>query len=149
MIATDRTYRVLALARYVADGRHAEDIATEDILHGLAMEGYGVAANVLRELGVQLDDPAPRKLLADAARIHAGSLRGEAAEFWQRAEAEARECHRRLPASVWLGTEHLLLAMTTGGNETGTRLLCDKLAPLRLSLPDVRTAVLTLFGLPS
>src|SRR5215472_13922768 len=53
---TERVRKVLAMAREEAVRLHHEYVGTEHILLGLVREGDGVAALVLENLGVELDD---------------------------------------------------------------------------------------------
>ena len=52
---TERTRKVLAMAREEAARLHHEYVGTEHILLGLIREGEGVAATVLQNLSVDLD----------------------------------------------------------------------------------------------
>ena len=53
---TERVRKVLAMAREEASRLHHEYVGTEHILLGLIREGEGVAAAVLQNLSVDLDD---------------------------------------------------------------------------------------------
>jgi len=53
---TERVRKVLAMAREEAARLHHEYVGTEHILLGLIREGEGVAATVLQNLSVELDD---------------------------------------------------------------------------------------------
>ena len=53
---TERVRKVLAMAREEAARLHHEYVGTEHILLGLIREGEGVAATVLQNLNVELDD---------------------------------------------------------------------------------------------
>src|SRR5512141_2743661 len=53
---TERVRKVLAMAREEAARLHHEYVGTEHILLGLIREGEGVAAAVLQNLSVDLDD---------------------------------------------------------------------------------------------
>ncbi len=52
---TDRARRVMALARKEAQRFNHDFIGTEHVLLGLIQEGSGVAANVLKNLGVETE----------------------------------------------------------------------------------------------
>ena len=56
---TERVRKVLAMAREEAARLHHEYVGTEHILLGLIREGEGVAAAVLQNLNVDLDDVTP------------------------------------------------------------------------------------------
>jgi ATP-dependent Clp protease ATP-binding subunit ClpC len=53
---TERVRKVLAMAREEAARLHHEYVGTEHILLGLIREGEGVAASVLHNLSVDLDE---------------------------------------------------------------------------------------------
>ena len=53
---TERVRKVLAMAREEAARLHHEYVGTEHILLGLIREGEGVAAAVLQNLNVDLDE---------------------------------------------------------------------------------------------
>src|SRR6218665_4070444 len=53
---TERVRKVLAMAREEAARLHHEYVGTEHILLGLIREGEGVAATVLQNLNVDLDE---------------------------------------------------------------------------------------------
>ena len=53
---TERVRKVLAMAREEAARLHHEYVGTEHILLGLIREGEGVAAAVLQNLSVDLDE---------------------------------------------------------------------------------------------
>src|SRR4051794_35247061 len=52
--ATEHVYRVMRLAEEQAQRFNHEYIGTEHLLLGLVIEGSGIAANVLRQLGLNL-----------------------------------------------------------------------------------------------
>ena len=51
---TDRAKKVMNLARQEAQRFNHEYLGTEHVLLGLVQEGSGVAANVLKQMGVDL-----------------------------------------------------------------------------------------------
>src|SRR5258708_40025170 len=53
---TDRARKVMQLANHEAERFNHEYIGTEHILLGLVKEGTGVAAHVLKNLGVELQE---------------------------------------------------------------------------------------------
>ena len=73
---TDRARKVMGLARQEAQRLNHEFIGTEHILLGLVQEGSGVAANVLKNLDVDL-----KKIRTEVERL-AGNVK-----YW-RIEAE-------------------------------------------------------------
>ncbi|MBI4326151.1 MAG: hypothetical protein HY674_12945 [Chloroflexi bacterium] len=61
---TPRVKRVLALAAHEARALHHTYVGTEHILLGLLLEGDGIAARVLKELGVTVE-AARREILKE------------------------------------------------------------------------------------
>src|SRR6186713_2289048 len=53
---TERVRKVLAMAREEAARLHHEYVGTEHLLLGLIREGEGVAATIIQNLDVKLDD---------------------------------------------------------------------------------------------
>ena len=103
---TDRTYNTIALARRVADDRGAAEIASRDILYGLAMEGSGIAANVLRRLGVHLADPLPiswTNELAHAELVARVGYRAQRSLPRWFDEGLAVQVDERVSDTAWLG----------------------------------------------
>ena len=65
---TDRARKVMALANQEAQRFNHEYIGTEHILLGLVQEGSGVAANVLRNMGIDL-----KRIRAEIEKLVKGS----------------------------------------------------------------------------
>jgi ATP-dependent Clp protease ATP-binding subunit ClpC len=53
---TERVRKVLAMAREEAARLHHEYVGTEHILLGVIREGEGVAATILQNLAVEIDE---------------------------------------------------------------------------------------------
>ena len=108
---TDRTRKVMQLAGQAAHRQRHEHVFPEHILIGLIEEGRGVAAKVLKNLGVRLDQllqettsslpPAPQREF-----IAVWALNSEAARVLAFAEEEAASLNHD-----YVGTEHLLSAL--------------------------------------
>lgn len=108
---TDRARKVMQLANQEAQRFNHEYIGTEHILLGLVKDGSGVAANVLKNLGVGLRDirlqiekivrPGPEQLVM-------GKLpqTPRAKKVIEYAIEEARNLNHN-----WIGTEHILLGL--------------------------------------
>ncbi|MCX7785378.1 MAG: ATP-dependent Clp protease ATP-binding subunit [candidate division WOR-3 bacterium] len=108
---TERVRKVIALARQEAIRMHNDYIGTEHILLGLIKEGEGVAAMVLINLGINLDEL--RRAVENA--INFGSktivlgeipLNQEARSALNWAVDEARRMNHS-----YIGTEHILLGL--------------------------------------
>lgn len=108
---TDRARKVMAIANQEAQRDDREFVDTEHILLGLAKEGYGVAANVLKNLGIDL-----RKIRVESERLTpAGKSEATMNKLPQTPHAKkvieyAIEEAKRLGHN-YVGTEHLLLGL--------------------------------------
>src|SRR5213592_1942825 len=106
---TDRVRKVLQMAREEAARLHHEYVGTEHILLGLIREGEGVAAAVLTNLNVDLEEiqqkieETVKKGKAAAADLPYTSRAKKVLEL---AMSEARELNHS-----YVGTEHLLLGL--------------------------------------
>src|ERR1051326_2930576 len=109
---TDRVRKVLQMAREEAARLHHEYVGTEHILLGLIREGEGVAAAVLTNLNVDLDD-IQQKIEETVKKGKAAAAPGPDLPYTSRAKkvlelamTEARELNHS-----YVGTEHLLLGL--------------------------------------
>jgi ATP-dependent Clp protease ATP-binding subunit ClpC len=112
---TERVRKVLAMAREEAARLHHEYVGTEHILLGLIREGEGVAATVLQNLSVELDE-IQQKIEETVKKGKAAQTTGPDLPYTSRAKkvlelamTEARELNHS-----YVGTEHLLLGLTAG-----------------------------------
>ena len=108
---TDRVRKVLAMAREEAIRLQHDYVGTEHILLGLIREGEGVAAAVLTNLNVDLDQIHERveeSVRKGKATIALGELpyTSRAKKVLEFAMAEARDFNHS-----YVGTEHLLLGL--------------------------------------
>ena len=121
---TPRANKALEFAKDEADGLRHDRIDTEHLLLGLVREGEGVAARVLLDLGLNLEE----------AREEVVHLVG--GETWWRkkatgvpsteAELLARAGEESLSAGHgFVGTGHLLLALLSDGEGSARRILED------------------------
>jgi ATP-dependent Clp protease ATP-binding subunit ClpC len=139
---TDRVRKVLAMAREEAIRLQHDYVGTEHILLGLIREGEGVAAAVLMNLNVDLEqiheriEEAVRK---GKATIALGELpyTSRAKKVLEYAMAEARELNHS-----YVGTEHLLLGLLR--EEKG--IAAQVLNSLGVSLEEARSETLKLLG---
>lgn len=139
---TDRARKVMQLANQEAQRFNHEYIGTEHILLGLVKEGSGVAANVLKNLDVDL-----RKIRMEVEKIvHAGPdvvtmgklpQTPRAKKVIEYAMEEARNLNHN-----YVGTEHLLLGLLREQEGVAAQVLMN----LGLKLEDVREEVLNLLG---
>src|SRR5258707_699190 len=108
---TDRARKVMQLANQEAQRFNHEYIGTEHVLLGLIREGSGVAANVLKRLGLNLETirvevqklVPPRPDSVTKSHLPQTPRTKKAVEF---AADEARKLGHH-----YVGTEHLLLGL--------------------------------------
>jgi len=123
---TERVRKVLAMAREEAARLHHEYVGTEHILLGLIREGEGVAATVLQNLNVELDD-IQQKIEETVKKGKAGQTTGPDLPYTSRAKkvlelamSEARELNHS-----YVGTEHLLLGLLREEKGIAAQVLTD------------------------
>src|SRR6185437_14428733 len=123
---TERVRKVLAMAREEAARLHHEYVGTEHILLGLIREGEGVAATVLQNLSVELDD-IQQKIEETVKKGKAGQTTGPDLPYTSRAKkvlelamAEARDLNHS-----YVGTEHLLLGLLREEKGIAAQVLTD------------------------
>ncbi len=139
---TDRVRKVLAMAREEAVRLQHDYVGTEHILLGLIREGEGVAAAVLMNLNVDLDQVQERTE-EQVRKGKAGATIGElpytsrAKKVLEFAVAEAREM-----SHSYVGTEHLLLGLLR--EEKGVA--AQVLESLGVTLEQAREQTLKLLG---
>ena len=139
---TDRARKVMQLANQEAQRFNHEYIGTEHMLLGLVKEGTGVAANVLKNLGVDL-----RKIRLEVEKlvqsgpemITMGKLpqTPRAKKVIEFSMEEARNLNHN-----FVGTEHILLGLLREHEGVAAQVLMN----LDLKLEDVREEVLNLLG---
>jgi ATP-dependent Clp protease ATP-binding subunit ClpC len=139
---TDRARKVMALARKEAQRFNHDFIGTEHILLGLIQEGSGVAANVLKNLGVEIEKirrEIEKNVQSGPSMVTMGQL-----PFTPRAkkvlELSMEEAHEL--GHNYIGTEHILLGLIRENDGVAAQVLLD----LNLKLEDVRAEVLELLG---
>jgi ATP-dependent Clp protease ATP-binding subunit ClpC len=141
---TDRARKVMQLANQEAKRFNHEYIGTEHILLGLVKEGSGTAANVLKNLDIDLRKvrlEVEKIVLAGPDMVTMGKLpqtprAKKAIEF---AIEEARNLNHS-----HIGTEHLLLGLLREEEGVGAQVLMN----LGLKLEDLREEVLNILGHP-
>jgi ATP-dependent Clp protease ATP-binding subunit ClpC len=139
---TDRARKVMQLANQEAQRFNHEYIGTEHILLGLVKEGSGVAANVLRNLDIDL-----RKIRLEVEKlvqsgpemVTIGKLphTPRAKKVIEYSMEEARNLNHN-----YVGTEHILLGLLREQDGVAAQVLMN----LGMKLEDVREEVLSLLG---
>ncbi len=109
---TQRARRVLGLAHEEAETARKESLGTEDLLLGLIIEEGGVAGRVLHELGLDVERVRDivQRVTEDAPRVDPTgkvNLSNNTQKVLEYAIDEARAIGHH-----YIGTEHLLLALT-------------------------------------
>ena len=140
---TERVRKVLAMAREEAARLHHEYVGTEHILLGLIREGEGVAAAVLQNLSVDLDD-IQQKIEETVKKGKAATATGPDLPYTSRAKkvlelamSEARELNHS-----YVGTEHLLLGLLREEKGIAAQVLTDA----GVNLDAARAETLRLLG---
>lgn len=140
---TDRVRKVLQMAREEASRLHHEYVGTEHILLGLIREGEGVAAAVLTNLHIDLDD-IQQKIEETVKKGKAPAPEGPDLPYTSRAKkvlelamSEARELNHS-----YVGTEHLLLGLLREEKGIAAQVLADS----GISLEQARAETLRLLG---
>jgi len=140
---TERVRKVLAMAREEAARLHHEYVGTEHILLGLIREGEGVAAAVLQNMSVDLDE-VQQKIEETVKKGKAAQTTGPDLPYTSRAKkvlelamSEARELNHS-----YVGTEHLLLGLLREEKGIAAQVLTDA----GVNLEAARTETLRLLG---
>ena len=139
---TDRAKKVMNLARQEAQRFNHEYLGTEHVLLGLVQEGSGVAANVLKNMGVDLARiraEIEKLVKSGPSMVTMGQL-----PFTPRAkkvlELSMEEAHNL--GHNYIGTEHLLLGLIKENEGIAAKVLTN----LGVKLEDVREEVLEFLG---
>jgi ATP-dependent Clp protease ATP-binding subunit ClpC len=139
---TERARRVLMLAQEEAKRLNDSYIGTEHLLLGLIQEERGVAARVLRDMGVQTTQI--RHLVEESSRRSGNRVRGQAAglsprtkRVLERAVDEARRMNHH-----YIGTEHLLLGLIGEGGGLAVDVLRDLNVDLELVRMNTTRAIM-------
>jgi ATP-dependent Clp protease ATP-binding subunit ClpC len=139
---TDRARKVMALANQEAQRFNHEYIGTEHILLGLVKEGSGVAANVLKNLDVDIKKlrlEVEKLVKSGPDMVTMGKLpqTPRAKKVIEYAIEEARSLNHN-----YVGTEHILLGLLRETEGVAAQVLMN----LGLKLENVRQEVLNLLG---
>ncbi|MGB7059125.1 MAG: ATP-dependent Clp protease ATP-binding subunit, partial [Geitlerinemataceae cyanobacterium] len=138
---TEKAIKVIMLAQEEARRLGHNFVGTEQILLGLIGEGTGVAAKVLKTMGVNLKD----------ARIEVEKIIGRGSGFVAVEIPFTPRAKRVLELSLeearqlghnYIGTEHLLLGLIREGEGVAARVLEN----LGVDLTKVRTQVIRMLG---
>ena len=139
---TERVRKVLSMARQEAIRLQHDYVGTEHILLGLIREGEGVAAHVLGNLSVDLDQVHERvteSVRQGKATIALGELpyTSPAKKVLEFAMSEARELNHS-----YVGTEHLLLGLLRESKGIAAQVLNS----LGVTIDEARAETLKVLG---
>ena len=138
---TEKAIKVIMLAQEEARSLGHNFVGTDQILLGLIGEGTGVAAKVLKSMGVNLKD----------ARVEVEKIIGRGSGFVAVEIPFTPRAKRVLELSLeearqlghnYIGTEHLLLGLIREGEGVAARVLEN----LGVDLAKVRTQVIRMLG---
>ncbi len=138
---TDRAIKAIMLAQEEARRLGHSLVGTEQILLGLIGEGTGIAAIVLKNLGITLE--TARDTVESIIGRGSGFVPAElpftpkAKRVFDQSLKEARQLGHN-----YIGTEHLLLAITQDKDGVAAKVMED----LDVDLDDVRNAVIRALG---
>jgi hypothetical protein len=138
---TDRARRILVLAQEDARSRNHNYIGTEHIALGLLVEGEGVAAKALQQVGVNID------ALRDDIVSRMGARQGPATEAPPFTPKAKRALELSLGEALklghnYIGTEHLLLGLMA----EGAGIAAQALAASGATSTDLRRVVVELLA---
>ncbi len=139
---TDRAKKVMNLARQEAQRFNHEYLGTEHILLGLVQEGSGVAANVLKNMNIDLNkirSEVEKIVKTGPSMVTMGQL-----PFTPRAK-KVLELSMEEASNLghnYIGTEHLLLGLIKENEGIAAQVLMN----LGVKLEDVREEVLEFLG---
>ena len=140
---TEHARKVLSLAQEEAQRFNHNYIGTEHLLLGLAREGSGVAAEVLRNLGVEVNKirAAVEFIIGRGDRLVLGEigLTPRSRTVIELAVDEARQLGHH-----YIGTEHLLLGLVREGDGIASGVL----ESLGVNLGKVRAEVAKVLDIP-
>ncbi len=139
---TDRARKVMALARKEAQRFNHDFIGTEHLLLGLAQEGSGVAANVLKNLAIDSNKvraEIEKNVQSGPSMVTMGQFpfTPRAKKVLELSQEEANELGHN-----YIGTEHLFLGLIRENDGVAAQVLMD----LGVKLEDVKNEVLELLG---
>ena len=138
---TEKAIKVIMLAQEEARRLGHNFVGTEQILLGLTGEGTGIAAKVLKSMGINLKD----------ARMEVEKIIGRGSGFVAVEIPFTPRAKRVLELSLeearqlghnYIGTEHLLLGLIREGEGVAARVLEN----LAVDLTKIRTQVIRLLG---
>ncbi|GAH29061.1 unnamed protein product, partial [marine sediment metagenome] len=134
---TEKAKRAIMIAQEEAINLNHDYIGTEHILIGLIKEEEGVASQVLRQLGVNVDKVVEEveRLVGKGEYQQVGEIAftPRAKKVLELASQEASQLKNN-----YIGTEHILLGLIKEGSGVGVRILAD----LGINLDNVYSEIM-------
>ncbi|YP_003359282.1 Clp protease ATP binding subunit (plastid) [Cryptomonas paramecium] len=138
---TEKSIKVIMLAQEEARRMNHNFVGTEQLLLGIIVEGTGVAAKVLKSMGITIKDARAEveKLVGRGAGMSAVDI-----PFTPRAKKvlESALEESRMLGHNYIGTEHILLGLLEDEDGVATQVL----ESLELDLTDIRTEIFRFLG---
>ena len=139
---TDRVRKVVSFSRQEAEWLGHAYVGTEHLLLGIVREGEGVAATVLQNLDVELDEIHQK--IMDTVKAGRAQITGPDLPYTSRAKkvlelamSEARELNHS-----YVGTEHLLIGLLREEKGIAAQVLIDA----GVTLDRARAEMLRILG---
>lgn len=138
---TDKARTALLLAGRAARSLHQNYTGTEHLLLGLIREGTGVAAKVLAANGAS--EEAIREMVRDLIAPEVQTPVMERDGYSPRAQEVLDLSHRQAQkaGSLLTGTEHILLALLSDGDNVAVRILNTLSLPVQKIYMDTLSAI--------
>jgi ATP-dependent Clp protease ATP-binding subunit ClpC len=137
---TQRAERVFLLAESIAKRMGHKVIGSEHLLLGLIEEGEGIAAQALRELGLDPDKISAKIIQITGINPPINGEVGLSPRVKRVIQIATEEATRQ--GVNYVGTEHILLGLIIEGEGIAARVLAD----LKVSPEKVWEQVITLLG---
>ncbi|QDT96418.1 Clp amino terminal domain protein [Gimesia aquarii] len=168
ILPTDRTYKVLAIARDVATFEGCEIILPIHLLHGLLLERDGIAGTVLASVEIQAENELREAINYPSSKEYetwrkcgireVPLLSGPAKLVYESAAQEGRDLFQKMLPTSWpykdnawpyIGTEHLLLGLLNVPESSAYQYLETKMNEKGLKPIHMRDVTLNLIFGPS
>ncbi|RQD67003.1 MAG: ATP-dependent Clp protease ATP-binding subunit [Tindallia sp. MSAO_Bac2] len=137
---TERAQKVILLSQEFAQQFGHNYVGTEHLLLGLMQEGEGIAAEAMKQMGMQLPSLKERVMRIVGTGQQKAQLLGftpRTKRIFELSFAEARSL-----GHSYIGTEHLLLGLVREGEGVGAKILAE----LGLTPEKVREEILKLLN---
>ncbi len=118
---TQKAQRAISLAQECAQSTGCSYVGTEHLLFGLLSEGSGFAAKYLSELGMTEDKLREKIIAINSSIMTGGNFAGFTPRTQRCLQNSLTEAHKH--GSAYIGTEHILLALTREYDSAAFKLL--------------------------